>query len=82
MKWKDIDDNFGRRKKGDRRQKSTPEIKTERRSGSDRRKIPDRRNKADRRQNEDSRNVVPESFTKRNPLDRRDLIFDETEQED
>ena len=81
MKWKDIDDNFGRRKKGDRRQKSTSGIKTERRSGSERRKDPDRRSKADRRQSEDSNSVQSRSFRKRNPLDRRDLIFDETDQE-
>jgi hypothetical protein len=81
MKWKDIEDNFGRRKKGDRRQKSTVEIEEERRSGSDRRKNPDRRSKADRRQSEDSKNIQPKSIKERSPLDRRDLIFDETDQE-
>ena len=81
MKWKDIEDNFGRRKKGDQRQKSTSEIETERRSGSDRRKNPDRRNKAERRQSEDSNSVQPDSLKKRSPLDRRDVISDDTEQE-
>ncbi|MFC1495434.1 hypothetical protein ACFL6W_09145 [Thermodesulfobacteriota bacterium] len=81
MKWKDIEDNFGRRTKEDRRKKSTPEIKTERRNERDRRKNTDRRGKADRRQSEDSNNVQPKSYPKRGPLDRRDPIFDVTEQE-
>ena len=81
MKWKDIDDNFGRRKKGDRRQKPASGIEIERRSGSDRRKNPDRRRKADRRQSEDSNSDQSRSYAERNPLDRRDIIYDDTEQE-
>jgi hypothetical protein len=81
MKWKDIEDNFGRRKKGNRRQKSTSGIESDRRSGSDRRNNPDRRGKADRRNDKDPQSVPSESYKKRSSLDRRDIIFEDSEQE-
>ena len=79
MKWKDINDNFGRRRKGDRRQKPTSGRFKERRSGLERRKIPDRRINDDRRKNEKINAIDPKILKKRNPVDRRDFIFDDTE---
>lgn len=79
MKWKDPNDNFGRRTKGDRRKKSVPGIEKERRSGKDRRKNPDRRSNVERRQIEDTNGVPPEVNNKRAPVNRRDIIFENDE---
>lgn len=79
MKWKNPHDNFGRRTGGDRRKKSVPEIEKERRSGEERRKNPDRRTNVERRQSEDSNEVQVDVYKKRNPVNRRDIIFGKDE---
>ena len=79
MKWKSIDDNFGRRAGRDRRRSSNPDIKVERRSGKDRRVIPDRRQGIDRRQNEGANEIDIAKQNKRSQVDRRDFIYNDNE---
>jgi hypothetical protein len=76
MKWKSINDNFGRRSGIDRRKEDNTVIKEDRRKLNDRRKVTDRRIGTERRKEPDFEDAEQTGKDKRkNPVDRRDFIF-------